>query len=840
MRILAQGERKMKYAKQTIAILIITLLGISTFSAFAVAQDTEKRVTYAYIGATPNPVGLNQETLLHVGITQQHMSIYDGWKGLTVTVTDPDGIATTLGPFNTDPTGGTGTIFVPTKVGNYTLQTHFPEQINDVAIPAGFGNPLPKGTIMLASNSANLTLVVQQEAIPIYQEHALPTEYWSRPIDSQLHGWNVLAGNWQRTPSNFVTQGNLGAPETAHILWAKPLVLGGVVGAETGDKSWTTGDAYQGQFSSSVILNGILYYNTYAVSDAKAGNPIQGIKAIDLRTGEEVWSRNGSRLAFGQLLYVDTMNMHGAYGYIWSTDGSTWTAFDAGNGDYVYKIVGVPSGVTVIGPNNEILIYTVNNKGWMTCWNSTTVVNQGHWNNATKSWDWDFGRYWNPHGIVPTMNSTFDAANGYMWNVSVPVGLSGAVYAKLDDKIVGQTVNLKYINTWAVNLRQGSQGQLLYNETWTAPSDWFDGYQTISRISGSIGDGLIAIWSKETQKIWGFSTDTGKFLWGPTQPQFYLDMFGMQSLITDGKLFTQGMSGILYAYEAKTGKLLWTYAADDPYNQNLWANQWNIRPMFVAGGKLYMGTAEHSPVDPRPRGAPFLAINITDGTEIFRADGLFRQTEWGGRAIIGDSIIAALDTYDQRIYAIGKGPTALKVDAPDVSMEYGKTVVIRGSVTDISAGINDYAIAVRFPNGVPAVSDESQSAWMLYVYKNFERPLNATGVPIELSVVDSNGNYRSIGITTSDADGFFTCNWKPDIDGAYTLYASFAGSKAYWPSHAVTSFAVDPAQPSTTTQQATTQQQTMVDQYFLPAVAAIIIAIAIVGAAILLAVRKRP
>ena len=41
-------------------------------------------------------------------------------------------------------------------------------------------------------------------------------------------------------------------------------------------------------------------------------------------------------------------------------------------------------------------------------------------------------------------------------------------------------------------------------------------------------------------------------------------MFGIQSLITDGKLFTQGMSGILYAYEPKRGKLLWTYAADDP------------------------------------------------------------------------------------------------------------------------------------------------------------------------------------------------------------------------------------------------------------------------------------
>jgi hypothetical protein len=830
----------MQYKNQTIAILVVALLVLSTFFAVAAGQDTSKRVTYAFMGANPNPIGINQETLLHIGITQQHMSVYGGWKGLTVTVTDPDGLVTTLGPFETDPTGGTGSIFTPTKMGNYTFQTHFPQQINDVDIPAGFGNPLPKGTIMLASESKILTLTVQQEPVPIYQDHALPTEYWSRPIDDQLTPWNVMAGNWQRTPDNLVTQGNIDAPETAHILWAKPLVLGGVVGAETGVNTWTTGDAYQGQFANSVILNGILYYNTYPVSDAKAGNPIQGINAVDLRTGEEMWSKNGTyRLAFGQTLYVDTMNMQGAYGYIWSTDGSNWTAFDAGNGDYVCKYVGIPSGVTVIGPNNEILIYTINNKGWMTCWNSTSVINQGHWNNATKSWDWEFGRYWNPRGIVPTLNSTWDAANGYMWNVSVPAGLSGAAYAKIGDKLVGQSiVNLKYVNNWAVDLHPASLGRLLYNETWNAPSDWYDGYQTISRISGSIDNGLIAVWSKETQQIWGFSTDTGKYLWGPTAQQNYLDMYGIQSLITEGKLFAQGMSGVLYVYEAKTGKLIYTYSAPDTYNQNLWSDQWNIRPLFVADGKLYMGTSEHSPNDPRPKDAAFTCINITDGSIIFNANGLFKQTEWGGRAIIGDSIIASLDEYDQRIYAVGKGPTALKIDAPDVSIESGKSVVVKGSITDISAGTNDYAIAARFPNGVAAVSDESQTPWMLYVYKNFERPQNATGVPIDISVVDSNGNYRSIGRTTSDADGFFTYIWKPDIDGAYTLYAAFAGSKAYWPSHAETSFVVDPAATVPTVQPTIEQQP--VATYITAAAVAIMIVIAIVGAVLASMIRKRP
>ena len=138
-------------------------------------------------------------------------------------------------------------------------------------------------------------------------------------------------------------------------------------------------------------MNGILYYNIYPASDGKQGYPIQGIKAVDLRTGEDLWFRNGTRLAFGQLIHVDTMNMQGIFGYIWSTEGTTWSAYDAWNGEFVYKMFGVPSGTTVIGPNNEILIYTVNSNGWMTCWNSTTVDKRGtekssNWNLSMGVW----------------------------------------------------------------------------------------------------------------------------------------------------------------------------------------------------------------------------------------------------------------------------------------------------------------------------------------------------------------------------------------------------------------------------------------------------------------------
>lgn len=87
-------------------------------------------------------------------------------------------------------------------------------------------------------------------------------------------------------------------------------------------------------------------------------------------------------------------------------------------------------------------------------------------------------------------------------------------------------------------------------------------------------------------------------------------------------------------------------------------------------------------------------------------------------------------------------------------------------------------------------------------------------------------------------DGFFTFNWKPEIEGQYTVYASFAGSESYWPSHTVSSFAVDPAPPAEPEPEP--EQPSMSDTYILPGIAAIIATIVIIGAILaLLLVRKR-
>jgi outer membrane protein assembly factor BamB len=828
-------RRKSKVTAVSLLLMFAMAVSFVTLPT-ATAQGTKK--TYAFIGALPNPVGVGQEVLLHVGITDPLASVELGWEGLTVTVTKPDGTTETLGPFKTDATGGTGDVYIPDDPGNYTLQTHFPEQVMEVGTMF-----IPAGTTMLASDSEKLTLVVTEEPVTYYPGNPLPTEYWTRPIDAQLREWNVIAGNWLESgcmintfphnyPYRYAPYND--APESAHILWAKPLTMGGLVSGDLGVHSMNVGDAYQGEFGSSVIINGILYYNRYWVGFA-GFSPQQGIFAVDLRTGEELWFRNNTRILFGQTFYWDSYNCHGTFAYIWGSDPNSafmprtnWDAYDAFTGEWVYSMENVPIGKRAYGPKGEIFIYTVNNaQGWMTLWNSSRVVS--------------------PHGSWEPEGITYSNAAelGLEWNVTIPAGLPGVVAVALDDRIIGSNVPgwtglaNDPITFWGLSTEPGREGTLLFKEVWQPPA----GNLTMLFVNTSLDEDVFVVAAKELRALYGFSTATGKKIWGPSVTQPYLDFYSQGEeraisraiVVAEGRVFSTGMGGVVHCLDAETGELLWKYTAEDVYSEILWSNNWPMRIAFISDGKVYLCHDEHSPVNPLPRGALFICLNATTGEEIWKIDGAFRQTEWGGTAIIGDGIIATYNSYDQRIYAIGKGPSATAVAAaPKVSV-HGSSVLVEGTVTDISEGTKDSGIAARFPDGVPAVSDESMSEWMKYVYMQFARPANATGVEVVIEVLDPNNNFYEVGRTTSDSDGMFHCAFTPEVPGEYTVIATFEGSAGYWPSHAKTAINVEEAPAATPAP--TPTPAPMTDTYIVGFGTAMIIAI-IIGFALLL-LRKR-
>jgi hypothetical protein len=128
--------------------------------------------------------------------------------------------------------------------------------------------------------------------------------------------------------------------------------------------------------------------------------------------------------------------------------------------------------------------------------------------------------------------------------------------------------------------------------------------------------------------------------------------------------------------------------------------------------------------------------------------------------------------------------------------------------------------------------------WMGYVYQQKPLPTNFKGVDVTINVVDSNGNFRSIGTATTDAKGNYNLVWKPDISGNYQVVASFAGTNAYWPSSDTTAFTVMESHP--TVAPTASPAPSAADMYLLPGIAGIIVAIIVCFTITILVLRKRP
>jgi outer membrane protein assembly factor BamB len=831
----------------TLSLLLMLTMAISLIALpNAFAQETTEVPSYPFINAIPNPVGVGQTVTLHVGSQWPGGATSEGgWEGLQVIIKKDGQTYKTISNIKTDSTGGTGIPWTPEEAGTYTLTTYFPEQIAPTVSGFFQANP-PSGAIMLEGHSPELELVVQEEPVAFYPGHPLPTEYWSRPIDDQLREWAPIAGNWlgdqvstDASPpaQTLYYDFNDDAPETAHVLWAKPLTMGGIAGGQVGDHGFDQGDAYEPKWTGAVIIGGIVFYNEFEITGSETGL-YRSVIAVDLHTGEELWNKqlldlNGDNqnLDFGQVFFFDGFNQHGVFDYLWTTAGSTWNAYDSMTGRWTYTMEGVPSGTRMYGPKGEIYVYTVNqNAGWMTLWDSAMVVSPPAGGAVAQG-------SFNPQGQVYDAATT---ARGIVWNVTIPTGLPGSVDKVREGIILGTNFD-KYsrvdngeIAMWALSTEAGNEGTLLYSKTFSVP---YVGHYDVQ--DADVDSDVFTVSAAETSQNYGFRLSTGNLLWGPTDPQPYQDNWGYSSSnswdnLVDGRYISGSYGGIVYCRNATTGETLWTYTIDDPYVENLQANYWRFRPAFFADGKAYFENTEHNPFDPQHRGIPFLCLDLETGERIFQIP--YRGSEWSSTPIIGDSIIAMYNEYDQRIYAMGKGPSATAVSIQDNVISEGDSILVTGMVTDISPGTEGYALRARFPNGVPAVCDDNMSDWMVYVHNQFERPADVLGVDVTVSVFDPNGNVYDVGTATSDANGKFSVYFTPQVPGKYTVVVTFDGSNGYYGSWDETDIMVESA---TATAPPTASPAPMTDTYVLGLGAGAIIAIVAIGLVIILMLRKR-
>jgi hypothetical protein len=526
--------------------------------------------------------------------------------------------------------------------------------------------------------------------------------------------------------------------------------------------------------------------------------------------------------------------------------------FDAYTGNYICSIKNVPSwagaaaffgptGTGVYGKDGSLTWYAIVNLGtpaapkyYLQCWNTSRAI----WWKPT--WGTTFAEYWLWR---PGLNVTYDGNNGYSLNVSIPA-VQGSVRAVREGEfVIGGTSgknNGTYVlqgNLWALSLKPGQEGTLLWNITFTPPQSVPD--RAITGIFGGGGmsgptvypeDGVFVFSQSMTRQYWGYSLETGQQIWGPTAPEPQMKFYGMGQTVYDHKLFsyTGLSSGGLYAYDIKTGKLLWNYTAsqvgfESPYGD------YPISLACIADGKLYMYSTEHSPTQPLWRGSYLRCINASNGAE------LWKILHWGP-VVAADGFLVGLNFYDNRIYCYGKGPSATTVSVQKDVITHGDSVLIKGMVTDQSPGAKKLAQNLGYANGIPAMSDADQQAWMEYLYAQQAIPGNAKGVEVKLDTIDPNGNFIHIGTVTSDMSGMFKKTFTPEVPGEYTIIATFAGSKSYYSSYAETAISVLEAPPPTPPPPPEAPMPPY-ELYIIGTGIAIIIAVAI---ATILILRKRP
>ena len=881
---------------KTMAIMIVAILTVSMGAMTLTNAHTPawQIPTYAYCNVAPNPSGLGQTVTVGMWIQipppTAAGTLGDRWHGFKLTVTRPDGTNETLGPFTSDATGGTWTSYTPTALGNYSFVVNYPGE----TMPGSGGaaqNNAYIGDYFMPSTSPTAHLLVQEDPIPTLPQIPLPTSYWTRPIQAGNYLWSTLSGNWLgfgahsfATTGRYNATGNYNpysnAPLAPHIMWTKPVAFGGLMGGEFG------GDDTSNFYSTSqyepkwapIIINGVMYFNNYPGS---INNPV-GWTALDLRTGETLWTRedqypmtsNGAQtiLRCGQILDMVNPNQFGGIAYLWSTGtpagmpvqpgSTTYNMFDASTGDYILSIVNGTGMNLEEDLGGNLIGYYINSstanaygKPTLNKWNATQAIfyptSQYIPGVTPDSWSWR-----------PGQNTTINFARGLMWSKPVATNMSTGAFAgstDLQGNFVPASLSINRVDCGVVLMSAvgasyfnvGYQIDAGYSAT-TGEQLWIANRTLTPFTRDSVtksGYGLYYYLQAAQGIIRAYDMNTGALKWGPIQltgdngnvpvPNPYNSIGGYQTEIADGVLYIMGFGGDMWAIDAATGNELWYTStnkvigeagSDTPYG--VWP-LWVFSGGSIAGGVWFLNVGhEYSP--PLFRGAQQLAINITNGELVWKISG-FDVTN---AATIVDGYATVLNAYDNQLYTYGKGPSAMTVTAPNVGVTTSTPIVIRGSVIDIAAGTKQDQQAANFPYGVPCVSDESMSAWMEYIYMQMPCPTNTIGVPVTISVLDANYNYREIGRTTSDGSGMFSFTWTPDIVGDYTVVASFAGTESYYPSSAETSFTA--TEPAPTATPAPTAAPTMSEQYFVPAIAGLFVAIIVVGLLIILVLRKRP
>ena len=837
---------KSKTKISTIAlILALTMSVIFVALPAANASDPPLNIpTFAFINAAPNPIGVNQQLNIILWLDKvmpgANYANDIKFQGYILTITKPDS-STEIVNFgvNKDSTSSQWYGYYPNQIGTYTFKFEFPGQTYTWS---GAGTEDYEGNYYEPS-SAETTLTVQQEPITAITSYPLPEEYWTRPIYGENTDWWLISSNWLGDGGPQITASFAGyqvyvpdavGSQTAHIMWTKRAQSGGVVGGDmfpVPGETYFDGTAYLPRYENPIIMDGMIFYKEpWAFANTGFRGSTDGaIICLDLRTGEEIW-RYADMLSpsFGLIFNVQNQQQHGVHQPLLvaptGPGGSTWVFYDAFTGYWLFNATNVPSGTEAMGTNGEFIKYVFLNQGT----EENPLYAMGQWN-SSKLWYGASGANTNIYGQVRDASIMSGDDVRYDWIIPMPWldqavslpdwGAAGVrtltpIVAYYEDLLLCYNGTLPAQRTqfgpasstpytyFAINLDESRAdvGEVLWWKTYAAPP---------GNITVGIGgvDQKNHIWLeeyKETSQWVAYSMDTGNKLWGPTDPQHPWDYYGTPgmedriAMIAHDRVYSMMFSGILYCYDELSGELLWSYGDSNEEGNSTrsgYQNAYGVYPtliMAMGRDKIYAAATEHTVNTPIYKGARTICIDAYSGKEVWDLSSFVNSFHSISLAI-ADGFTTWWNGYDNQIYTTGRGPSATTVEvSPKVSV-HGNSVLIEGTVIDTAAGTTQDEQAARFPNGVPAVSDESMTDWMQYLYMQRPCPTDATGVEVILEALYPNGEYNEIGRVTSDASGMYSFMWEPSAEGKYRIVARFEGTNGYWPSYAETALGVDPA-----------------------------------------------
>ena len=719
-------SRNKQLKKTTISLITISIIfSMIPLSSIVIGQTDNNMETVANLSVTPNPVGINQYVLVFCLLVPPASPTTDfRFKDFEITITDPTGHTETLVKDASDLTASVTFSYTPTMLGDYKFQWSFPGQWVNFTQYNWYYEPV---------TSPVVTLHVQEDQIPPYQEAPLPTYWWERPLYGVNREWYQIGGNWM-TPGynasmayyNPYTTG----PESSHILWAEPVNIGGMIGGEPFDIDGRS--SIEGGFRGrpvQVILMGIAYINLP-----------DGIHAMDAKTGETLWVKEGS------------------------LTGATY---------------GTSIANAQIVPKPELIELSSSNLVKRDPFTGAVTLNVAGYR-GTFADPYVYSKVGNNLVKWTTIGSSSNFASRVIWNVTIPsdIGAPNVIWDHYGYS-VGRTTPQQPAGipskTYCFDL---DTGELLWDKVLPFTTDTFT----------TAGYGKMYVYGKNAT-IEAYNLDDGSLAWKSEQfPWPFGTFFDYAHAVAYGNVYMGTYAGLI-CVDANNGEIKWIFHAPNSGYETVYDEYAFWGGPLVADGKVYITNGEHSPTQPFQRGANLFCVDAYNGTELWRMSQLYGGS--GNAKQIADGVLYSTNDYDQVLYAFGKGPSKTTIIAPNSGVTTSTQVTITGSVTDISAGAQKNVVTANFPNGLPCVSEDSMTSFMEAVYMQQPMPTDTTGVEVRIQVIDPNGEYAWIGTTTTDLNGNYGYSFIPQTKGMYTIIASFVGSEAYYGSSQTTFMSVD-------------------------------------------------